>query len=62
MEEVVSSNLTRSTKFLNEPTIYASTLAGVSRPLVVVCGKQNNDYALGCGAANPGCSRLSAGA
>jgi predicted XRE-type DNA-binding protein len=28
---------------------------------LVVCGKQSNEYALGCGAANRGCSRLSAG-
>src|ERR1039458_6620655 len=29
---------------------------------VVVCRKQNSEYALDCGAANPGCRRLSAGA
>jgi hypothetical protein len=28
---------------------------------LAVCGKQRNEYALGCGAANRGCSRLSAG-
>jgi len=29
--------------------------------ILAVCGKQSNEYALGCGAANRGCSRLSAG-
>jgi hypothetical protein len=28
----------------------------------VICGKQNGEYALDCGAANPGCRRFSAGA
>jgi hypothetical protein len=35
---------------------------GFFRNLLVVCGKQNSEYALDRGAANPGCRRLSAGA
>src|ERR1017187_8266912 len=35
---------------------------GFFRLVLVVCGKQNSEYALDCGAANPGCRRLSAGA
>jgi hypothetical protein len=51
----------------SKPTGSASGLAGsagglAAGVLLVVCGKQNGEYALDCGAANPGCRRLSAGA
>src|ERR1039458_5426491 len=40
----------------------AATAKLLLREPLVVCGKQNSEYALDCGAANPGCRRLSAGA
>src|ERR1039458_9042833 len=36
--------------------------AGIRGRYLVVCGKQNSEYALDCGAANAGKRRLSAGA
>jgi hypothetical protein len=46
----------------SKPTGSASGLAGsagglAAGVLLVVCGKQNGEYALDCGAANPGCRR-----